>query len=129
MLITGIIHEHQKRGIMICIPKQTRPITPEGYRTITLMNSDCKMLARIMAHTLKPALQEILHPNQYGGTKGGGIFEAAARIRDAIAHAEITGSHHCILSLDFSQAFDKISHKISSVFYTNMVSVHSLLHM
>ena len=111
MLITGIIHEHQKRGIMIYIPKQTRPITPEGYRPITLMNSDYKMLARIMAHRLKPALKEIPHPNQYGGMKGGGIFDAAATIRDAMAQAEGTGSHYCILSLDFSQAFDKISHE------------------
>jgi len=38
MLITGIIHEHQKRKIMICIPKHTRPMTPEDYRSITLMN-------------------------------------------------------------------------------------------
>jgi len=96
MLITGIIHEHQKRGIVICIPKQTRPITPEGYRPITFMNSDYKMLARIMAHRLKPALKEILHPNQYGGTKGGGIFEAAATLKDAIAQAELPGNRHCL---------------------------------
>jgi len=111
MLITGNIHEHQKRGIMICIPKKTKPIRPEGYRPITLMNTDYKMLARIMAHRLKPALKGILHPNQYGGMKRGGIFEAAATIREAIAQAEITSSHHCILSLDFSQTFDKISHE------------------
>ena len=111
MLITGIIHEHQKRGIMICIPKHTRPMTLEDYRPITFMNSDYKMLARIMAHRLQPALKEILHPYQYGGTKGGGIFEEAATKREAIAHTELTGVQRCIISLDFSQAFDKISHE------------------
>jgi hypothetical protein len=32
-------------------------------------------------------------------------------IREAIAQAEVTATPLCVLSLDFSEAFDKISHR------------------
>jgi hypothetical protein len=41
---------------------------------------------------------------------GNTIFEAVATVQEAIAHAEVTGAPLCILSLDFQEAFDKVSH-------------------
>jgi hypothetical protein len=42
--------------------------------------------------------------------QGHNIFEAIAGVREAIAYTECTRSAICILSLDFKEAFDKISH-------------------
>jgi hypothetical protein len=39
----------QKHGIIINLQKNNGDKTPNGYRPITLMNTDYKILARIMA--------------------------------------------------------------------------------
>ena len=52
---------------------------------------------------------ELLQTCQHCGVPGNTIFEAAATVREAIAHAELTSTPLCILSLDFQEAFDKVS--------------------
>jgi len=42
--------------------------------------------------------------------QGGGIFDAVATVQDAIAYAEKTQTPLFALSLDFTEAFDRISH-------------------
>ena len=110
MYSTGTKREQQKHGIVVCIPKTTAPKTPADYRPITLLNTDYKILARIVASRLRPILAELLHPSQHGGLQGGGIFDVVATVRDAIAYAEKTQTPLCVLSLDFTEAFDRISH-------------------
>jgi hypothetical protein len=39
------------------------------------------------------------------------VFEALATIRDAVAYAEASGTPLFILSIDFKEAFDRISHE------------------
>ena len=42
--------------------------------------------------------------------QGNSAFEAVAKVREAVAHAEVTKTPLCIVSIDFNEAFDKISH-------------------
>jgi hypothetical protein len=41
---------------------------------------------------------------------GTSVFEAVAKIRDAITYAEVTRSPLCVLTIDFQGVFDKLSH-------------------
>jgi hypothetical protein len=106
----GQITDRQKYGIIVCIPKQARPMRPEDYRPLTLLNTDNKLLTRIIANRLRPWLRELLHPAQHCGLPGTTIFEVLATIRDTMAYAEFTGTPLCLLSIDFKEAFDNISH-------------------
>jgi len=47
--------------------------------------------------------------HQYCGKQGNSAFEAVATVREAVAYDEITKTPLCIVSIDFSAAFDKIS--------------------
>jgi len=85
MYITGNIGKQQKHVIVVCIPKTTAPKTPADYRPIILLNTDYKILGRIVVNRLQPILAELLHPSQHGGVQGGGIFDEVATVRDAIA--------------------------------------------
>ena len=76
-----------------------------------MVNTDYKILARIMANRIRPTLEELLHPRQYCGRPGNTIFEALSTLREAVAFAEVTRKPLCIISLDFGEAFDRISHK------------------
>jgi hypothetical protein len=63
-----------------------------------------------MAHPLKPIHAEQLSTGQYSGIPGRAILDALATVRDVIAYGEKTRTPLSLLSLDFQQAFDRISH-------------------
>jgi len=100
----------QQHGIIFTLPKNNGDFTPAGYRSISLMNTDYKLLARIMARRLTSVLEEHLTSGQYCSVPGRSILEAVSVIRDVVAHAELTRTHVCVLSLDFRNAFDRVSH-------------------
>jgi hypothetical protein len=77
---------------------------------LTLLNTDLKILAPVLAKRLESCLPNIIHPGQHCGLMGRTILDATATVRDAIAYAEPHNKKLCILSLDFKDAFDNISH-------------------
>jgi len=83
MYSTGNIREQQKHGIVVCIPKTTSPKTPADYRPITFLNTDYKILGRLVSSRQQPILAELLHPSQHGAVQGGGIFDAVPTVRTA----------------------------------------------
>ena len=74
------------------------------------MNSDFKLLSRIIANRLRPLLNDLLHPSQHCRVHHNNILGAIAAIRETIADAEISNTPTYILSLDFKEAFDNIAH-------------------
>jgi hypothetical protein len=109
MFWEGQITKNQKHGVIICLPKVPGGSTPQEYRPITLLNTDYKILARLIARRLRPVLEDHLTSTQYCGVSGNSILDAAATIPDTIAYAENKGIPMCVLSLDFRNAFDKIA--------------------
>jgi len=111
MYMDGIILARQLQGLIACIPKHAHPSKVDDYRPLILMNTDYKILTRIIAERLKPILSTLLHQNQYCGIGGNSVFGAVAAIRVVIAYAEVTRKPICMVSIDFIAAFDRISHE------------------
>ena len=61
-------------------------------------------------HSLKVAQLLRSAASQHCGTHDTNIFGAIAGIRETIAQVEMTNSPTCLLSLDFTEVFDKIAH-------------------
>jgi hypothetical protein len=99
------------RGIVVCIPKNPNPASPEEYRLLTLLNSDVRIFARIVANRIQPLLREILHPSQFGGGEDNTILDALTTLRDTVALAELRHEPTCMVSLDFCNAFNNIAHE------------------
>jgi hypothetical protein len=55
-------------------------------------------------------LEEHLRTNQFCSVPGNSIIEAISIIREAVAHAEVTDTPLCVLTLDFREVFDRIAH-------------------
>jgi hypothetical protein len=72
---------------------------------------DYKILVRIVANRIRPTLRELLHSSQFCGRPGNTIIEALASVREAVAVAKVKREQLCILTLDFREAFDRISHQ------------------
>jgi len=98
----------QLQGLIVCLPKKSPPRRNEDYRPLTLLNSDYKTLPRIIANRLRSCLPTTIHPSQHCGIKGRSIFDAVSAVTDVIAFAVVTKK--CVVSLDFSAAFDNVSH-------------------
>jgi hypothetical protein len=106
MFLHNNIPDRQKHGVLICLPKGNGDQTPEGYRPISLLNIEYKLLAR----RLRPILVEQLRNSQFCGVSGKTILDAISSIRDVIAPSECTETPLCVLTLDFQSAFDRISY-------------------
>jgi len=87
------------------------------------MNTDYNIMTRIIANRLRPYLPALFHPSQHCGVQGSSVFEAVATVRYAIAYTEITKKPLCVVSLDFSAAFDNISH----AYLQEILSTHGFI--
>jgi hypothetical protein len=83
MMLHETTDTQQNQGIIVCLTKPNGTQTPEGYRPITLLNTGYKILARIIAHRIRPVMEEV-HESQYCGVPEN-IFDAVTTIREAIA--------------------------------------------
>ena len=96
--------------------KHIESLVNEDYRPLTLLNTIYKLLTRIISKTritakrMRPWLAGILQKSQHCGLQANMVLEAAAAVRDAVTCAELNVSLLCILSIDFKEPFDKISH-------------------
>ena len=106
MFIHKNIHPRQKHGILVCLPKLNGDHTPEGYRPISLLTTEYKILARILANNLRHFMAGELQDMQYRGVPGLSILDAASKIRDILARHDTTGTPLCFLTLDFHNALD-----------------------
>ena len=70
MYIEGEASTGQKHGHIVCLPKVNNPVSPEHYRPLTIINTDYKLLTRILAYRLRPWMEEVIHHNQYCGRNG-----------------------------------------------------------
>jgi hypothetical protein len=111
MFLTNTITAKKNQWIIVCIKKEGKYETPDGYRPITLLTNEYKILARILAGRLKQIVQDNITSNQYCGVPERLILEAVATVRDTIAYAESYNVTMCVLTLDFQQAFDRVSHQ------------------
>jgi hypothetical protein len=74
------------------------------------MTAEYKIMIMVMGNRICPFLTNLLQRSQLCGLPGKTIFYAVAAIREAVARAQVTRTPLCILSLDFQEAFDRISH-------------------
>jgi len=111
MFLQKHIPPRQKQGILICLPKSHDSHTPDDYCPISLFNTEYKLLAWVLACRLCPIPADQLLTSQYCGVPGNSILDALAGIHDILAHYENKRKPMCLLTLDFKQAFDRISHR------------------
>ena len=115
----GAILDTQKHGIVVCLPKTHKPVHPEVYRPLTLLNAGYKFLSGIIANRLCPWINDLLHPNQDCGVQKCNILKAISAIRETIDKAELTNAPTSTLSLDFKEAFYNFAH---SYLFATLVS-------
>jgi len=76
-----------------------------------MLNTDLKILAKILANRLKEIMPKIITTNQAYGVKGKDIADTILSIKDTIRYMRDKKKEGYIISLDFEKAFDRVDHK------------------
>ena len=103
---------NKKRGILKLIPKKDKnPCFLQNWRPISLLNTDYKLIAHILANRLQHVLPEIVSQNQNGYLRERYIGYNIRTIIDIIDNATLNNQPCLIAFLDFEKAFDRIDWK------------------
>jgi len=107
---TGKLSIDQRRGVISLIPKKDKDVRLlQNWRPISLLNTDYKILTKVLASRLQFALKDIISPDQTGYIKGRNIGENI-RLMDDIIHVSTQNNMKgYIVLLDFQKAFDSVS--------------------
>ena len=111
---TGELSTTQNRGILNLIFKKNDKNLLSNWRPITLLNTDCKILAHILANRLKKVIPKLVKTDQSGYIKGRNICYNIRLIQDVIDYFEDTEKECAVVFLDFKKSFDTVSHNFLS---------------
>ena len=107
----GFMSRSQRNGIITLLPKKDKdPLLVKNYRPISLLNTDYKIIAKVMANRLKLCLHQIIHDDQTGFMKGRNIGANIRTIIDLIEYCDANQIPGSIILLDIEKAFDSVDH-------------------
>ena len=82
----------------------------DDYRPITLLNTELKILARVLANHLQLVISDLIGPEQTYAVKGRSIQDNLHLICEVLEGIE-DGTEAALISLDQSKAFDRVDHR------------------
>lgn len=109
----NLLPPSMRQATVVLIPKKGNTAavaTAEGFRPISLLTTDYKILAKILAKRLDHALEIVVRPHQTYGFKGRTITTNAHIMRIIIETAVALHKPTAVVQIDLSKAFDKVAH-------------------
>ena len=116
----GAIPGSVTKGVITLLKKGGRHVGEglDDYRPITLLNTELKILARVLANRLQLVISDLIGPEQTFAVKGRSIQDNLHLIREVLEVIE-DDTEAALISLDQSKAFDRVDHRfLASVLET-----------
>ena len=109
----GTIPGSVTKGVITLLKKGGRHVWEglDNYRPITLLNTEWKILARVLANRLQLVISDLIGAEQTFAVKGKSIQDNLHLIREVLDGIK-DDTEASPISLDQSKAFDRIDHRI-----------------
>lgn len=95
-------------SISLILKRDKNPVECGSWRPISLLNSDVKLLAKVLACRLDPCLPKIISEDQTGFIRGRQLSSNIRRLLNIIFSTSTSTSDEMIISLDAEKAFDRV---------------------
>jgi len=107
----GMLPPSQRQGLITLICKDpTNADTLKNWRPISLLNTDYKILSKVLTMRLSKIIDEIVHPDQTCSVPGRMIHDNVHLIRNLVEYTNDKNMSAALISMDQSKAFDRVSH-------------------
>jgi hypothetical protein len=94
------------------ISKKDKDLTTiKGWRPISLLNTDTKIFAKILAERLKKVCQEVIGPEKLAYIEGPVLQDGHMVMDKVLNMARKKKTSGLIATIDFAGAFDRIRHQ------------------
>ncbi len=100
----------QRQGVITLLHKGGgKPLDQvASYRPITLLNTDVKLLARVLVGRMAPALELVIDRSQTAFLPGRWIGDNVLFHLEEVDYCQAEGVPACVLFLDFEKAYDRL---------------------
>ena len=108
----GAIPGSVTKGVITLLKKGGRHVWEglDDYRPITLLNTELKILARVLANRLQLVINDLIGPELTFAVKGTSIQDNLHLICEVLEGIE-DDTEAALISLDQSKAFDRVDHR------------------
>ena len=105
----GKMEGEMSEGILNLIPKAKKDQRIlKNLRPITLLNTDYKIIEKVLANRMYPAIQQLVDPEQTGFMPGRRMCVNLRKTLDTIRYCELQKKDAVMINLDFHKAFDSV---------------------
>ena len=103
------LRTHQE-GIITMIPKRGKSLhTYKGWRPITLLNTDYKIVSTAISNRLKSVIAKLINPVQTAYTSGRFIGENSRLLYDMMHWTKENNKPGVVMAADFEAAFESVA--------------------
>ena len=103
------LYNSAQRGLLVTIPKKGKdPKFFKHLRLIMLLNSEFKLIEKVIANRIKPLLEKIIHEDQSGFLPGRKISANIRCIFDLMEHLNKEQQEGMLISVYYEKCFDRI---------------------
>ena len=111
----GAIPGSVTKGVTTLLKKGGRQVWEglDDYRPVTLLNTELKILARVLANPLQLFISDVISPEQIYAVKGRSIQDNLHLAREIIEGLK-DDTKAALINLNHSKAFDRVDHRFSA---------------
>ncbi|CAM4565967.1 unnamed protein product [Caretta caretta] len=111
---SGEVADDWKKANVVPIFKKGKKEDPGNYRPVSLTSVPGKIMVQVLKESIRKHLEErkVIRNSQHGFTKGKSCLTNLIAFSDEITGSVDEGKAVNVVFLDFSKAFDKVSHSI-----------------